>query len=371
MTLICLDYAVRPYGIYGITRAIKKRFELFDKEGIDYQLWTSIRDLDYLKVVGKEAVLSLYESYGIRPDCVRFPGIDMDYKGDINDLYNHYIDSSDTVLVERLDSPENILFTKEHDFNLGRLLHQEHLEIMSTEENIKVSEHIYNDKLDFLILVGDGQIDYIREPLKSKTIHIPVVSCAQVERCVKVPRPFGTIRMLTVSRLSEEKNILSLLKVMAALKFKQITKVHLDIYGSGDDFEKLKSIARVNRIEEIVNFKGYQSVIPYGDYDVYLTSSMTEAFGTSLYEALVNGLILIGLDVRYANQNYIHNGKNGWLVDPFNAVQYVNYIEKLLVFSENDWERFSNYSEKLAEMYQSGDIIVKWKDILQEKAKNF
>ena len=158
---------------------------------------------------------------------------------------------------------------------------------------------------------------------------------------------------------------------MAALKFKQITKVHLDIYGSGDDFEKLKSIARVNRIEEIVNFKGYQSVIPYGDYDVYLTSSMTEAFGTSLYEALVNGLILIGLDVRYANQNYIHNGKNGWLVDPFNAVQYVNYIEKLLVFSENDWERFSNYSEKLAEMYQSGDIIVKWKDILEKKINKF
>ena len=237
---------------------------------------------------------------------------------------------------------------------------------LGQELNKKVMGWLNQDVLDSLILVGEGQEAYLPQKMREKALFIPTTYADQVlqnpgER-VFDPKD---IRLVTVSRLSEEKNVLLLLKIMALLKFKGHRQFTLDIYGDGPDMAMLQDVVQLNDLEDMVHFKGYHSQVPYQAYDAYISSSLSEAFATSLYESLVNGLPLIGLDVRYANRAYIKHGENGWLIPQNDANQYIAYLEQFSQFGEKEWRGFSERSKELAYRYNKELLVNLWEKVFK------
>ena len=365
MKVVCVDACIRSRA-FGIDIALRNRFELFEEMKVPYELWVSEADTDiYANASSRQLVLDSYEALGINSSKIRFLGLELAGRS-LQEFAEEELEPEDWLMMERLDIPENILLRREQDFHVGRVLHQDHMIALGQELNKKVMGWLDQDVLDCLILVGEGQEAYLPQKMRDKALFIPTTYADQV---VQYPRERvfdpKEIRLVTVSRLSEEKNVLLLLKIMALLKFKGQMRFTLDIYGDGPDMDMLQDVVQLNDLEDIVHFKGYQSQVPYQAYDAYISTSLSEAFATSLYEALVNGLPLIGLDVRYANRAYIKHGENGWLIPQNDANQYIAHLGQFSQFGEKEWRGFSTRSKELANRYHKELLVNLWEKVFK------
>ena len=365
MKVVCVDSCIRS-KVFGIDIALRNRFELFEEMKVPYELWVSEADTEIYSDVGaRRRVLESYETLGIDRTKVRFLGLELGGRS-VQEFAEEELESADWLMMERLDIPENILLRRGQDFHVGRVLHQDHMIALGQELNKKVMGWLDQDVLDCLILVGEGQEAYLPQKMRDKALFIPTTYAEQV---VQDPRERvfdpRDIRLVTVSRLSEEKNVLLLLKIMALLKFKGYKQFRLDIYGDGPDMSMLQDVVQLNDLEDMVHFKGYQSQVSYQAYDAYISSSLSEAFATSLYEALVNGLPLIGLDVRYANRAYIKHGENGWLIPQNDANQYIAHLGQFSQFGEKEWRGFSTRSKELANRYHKELLVNLWEKVFK------
>lgn len=365
MKVVCVDSCIRS-RVFGIDIALRNRFELFEEMKIPYELWVSEANADIYSDVGaRRRVLENYEVLGIDRTKVRFLGIELAGRS-LQKFAEEELEPEDWLIMERLDIPENILLRRGQDFHVGRVLHQDHMIALGQELNKKVMGLLDQDVLDSLILVGEGQEAYLPQKMREKALFIPTTYADQVVQSPR-KRVFDPkeIRLVTVSRLSEEKNVLLLLKIMALLKFKGYEQFRLDIYGDGPDMSMLQDVVQLNDLEDMVHFKGYQSQVFYQAYDAYISSSLSEAFATSLYEALVNGLPMIGLDVRYANRAYIKHGENGWLIPQNDANQYIAHLEQFSQFGEKEWRGFSARSKELAYRYNKELLVNRWEKVFK------
>ena len=304
MKVVCVDACIRSRA-FGIDIALRNRFELFEEMKVPYELWVSEADTDiYTNASSRQLVLYSYEALGIDRSKIRFIGLEL----------------------------------------AGRSLQE------FAEEELEPEDWLMMERLD----------------MRDKALFIPTTYADQV---IQYPRERGfdpkEIRLVTVSRLSEEKNVLLLLKIMALLKFKGYEQFRLDIYGDGPDMAMLQDVVQLNDLEDMVHFKGYQSQVSYQAYDAYISTSLSEAFATSLYEALVNGLPLIGLDVRYANRAYIKHGENGWLIPQNDANQYIAHLEQFSQFGEKEWRGFSEKSKELANRYNRELLVNLWEKVFK------
>lgn len=365
MKVVCVDSCIRARA-FGIDIALRNRFELFEEMKMPYELWVSEADTDiYANASSRQLVLDSYEALGIDRTKVRFLGLELAGRS-LQEFAEEELEPEDWLMMERLDIPENILLRREQDFHVARVLHQDHMIALGQELNKKVMSWLDQDVLDSLILVGEGQEAYLPQKMRDKALFIPTTYADQVVQYLR-ERVFDPkdIRLVTVSRLSEEKNVLLLLKIMALLKFKGYEQFRLDIYGDGPDMAMLQDVVQLNDLEDMVHFKGYQSQVSYQAYDAYISSSLSEAFATSLYEALVNGLPLIGLDVRYANRAYIKHGENGWLIPQNDANQYILHLERFSQFGEKEWGEFSARSKELANRYHKELLVNLWEKVFK------
>ena len=365
MKVVCVDSCIRS-RVFGIDIALRNRFELFEEMKVPYELWVSEAYADIYSDVGaRKRVLECYEALGIDRTKVRFLGLELGGRS-VQEFAEEELEPADWLIMERLDIPENILLRRGQDFHVARVLHQDHMIALGQELNKKVMGWLDQDVLDCLILVGEGQEAYLPQKMRDTALFIPTTYAEQVVQYQR-ERVFDSkdIRLVTVSRLSEEKNVLLLLKIMALLKFKGHRQFTLDIYGDGPDMAMLQDVVQLNDLEDMVHFKGYHSQVPYQAYDAYISTSLSEAFATSLYEALVNGLPLIGLDVRYANRAYIKHGENGWLIPQNDANQYVVHLEQFSQFGEKEWRRLSARSKELANRYNRELLVNLWEKVFK------
>lgn len=99
-----------------------------------------------------------------------------------------------------------------------------------------------------------------------------------------------TLVILTVSRLSVEKNIQFVLKIMEQVKLKQ-KNIHYVNIGTGELKDELKALTERMQLEDYVTFLGPQRDIAkyYNIADCYLLPSLFEAFPVSAIEAQANG----------------------------------------------------------------------------------
>lgn len=120
------------------------------------------------------------------------------------------------------------------------------------------------------------------------------------------------LKIIMVGRLSFEKRQLILLKACKLLIDENICDFYIDLYGDGEDLEKLKKYTKDNKLEKHVNFKGYSKKIDYSNYHIGIICSNSEGFGRVVVEYMMNSLITIGANGG-AIPELIENEKSGLL----------------------------------------------------------
>ena len=207
----------------------------------------------------------------------------------------------------------------------------------------------------------DAQKCY-KEDIQNKSVIIP--------NPVKedLPKPFNgnrDNRIVAVSRLDEQKNIPMMLRV-----FKEFVKKNknfvLEIYGRGENEEKLKQYALDIGISDKVKFKGF-------DKDVhnkiklarmYISTSDYEGISNSMLEALAIGLPCVCTDCPAGGARMvIRSGYNGFLV----PVRDEDSMVKTMDYVVNNLEEMEQVSKRAAEVridLSVDKICSKWEKIL-------
>lgn len=109
----------------------------------------------------------------------------------------------------------------------------------------------------------------------------------------------------------------------------------------------------------------------YQHYSVYVSASTSEGFGLTLMEALGCGLAFIGFNVRYGNQNFIKNNKNGLLIEysiqDTDELSILNLSQAINQLSATDLSDYSRFSYKLAEAYLYENVKDQWSKLLKKE----
>lgn len=141
--------------------------------------------------------------------------------------------------------------------------------------------------------------------------------------------------LLTVSRLTQEKNLPLALQVLSLLR-QRYPSVGLVIVGAGPEEKSLKLQVKSLKLEHNVVFEGWQENLAsyYKTANVYIQTSHFEGYGMSLVEAGLSGLPVVTTPVGIAND--IEDGKEAYVCPQDDAGYFANAIADLL---ENNQKR--------------------------------
>lgn len=142
----------------------------------------------------------------------------------------------------------------------------------------------------------------------------------------------NSLHLLFVGRLDFQKDPLTLLAGFKLLLEKIVDiQCYLHIVGDGELFEQCKTYCVGSNIEDRVIFHGWvaQPQIFYSLCDVFVCSSVYEAFGFTLIEAGFYGLPIVATKVEGIPEVVV-DGKTGILVPPSNPEKLSLAIENLI-----------------------------------------
>lgn len=173
------------------------------------------------------------------------------------------------------------------------------------------------------------------------------------------------ILLLTVSRLTPEKNLSFLLKTFQKINKKK-KNTYFMIVGDGPEKEKLKKESIKLGINEKVIFTGkvlnQKMSLCYSAADIFLFSSSTETQGLIFIEAMASEVPIISIKAKGA-QDIITNGENGFLtsnnIDDFaqavlKIIEDENLRKKMSKKAKRKAQYFSieNSTKKLLSLYK-------------------
>lgn len=118
--------------------------------------------------------------------------------------------------------------------------------------------------------------------------------------------------ILTVSRLSPEKNLNLALEILALVRQKY-PSTGLVIVGAGPEEQSLKLKVKSLKLEGAVEFVGWQNELAsfYKTANVFLQTSLFEGYGLSLVEAGLSGLPVVTTSVGMAEE--LEHGKDAYI----------------------------------------------------------
>jgi glycosyltransferase involved in cell wall biosynthesis len=158
--------------------------------------------------------------------------------------------------------------------------------------------------------------------------------------------------ILTVGRLSHEKNFEMLIKVFNKINNKN---AYLVLVGDGLERPYLEKLVKRLNLTDKTRFVGNRKDVErfYSIADVFVLPSKYEGFGQVFLEAMASGVPCIGLKQDYPNiivacDEIIREGKTGYLADHYSIDDLSDKIEKII--SNDDLrDKFGLESRKICE----------------------
>ncbi|MEY8537908.1 accessory Sec system glycosyltransferase GtfA [Lactococcus muris] len=266
---------------------------------------------------------------------------------------------------------------------VGIVIHAEHFSESFTTDKQILWNNFYDYQfenasvIDFFITATERQKEVIEDQFKKYnkgeiTIYtLPVGSIDELKK--------ASVRkknsLITASRLAAEKHIDWQIKAVVEAR-KKIKDLTLDIYGYGGEGTALRQLIKDLGAESYICLMGQHDLTDvYKNYQTYVATSTSEGFGLTLLEAVGSGLGMIGFDVPYGNQTFIHPGQNGYLLDydKNNRSKAVEDITRAIIAMQEKDEAalhlISQSSYDIAKKYLTEEIQKMWLKLEQEVIK--
>lgn len=140
------------------------------------------------------------------------------------------------------------------------------------------------------------------------------------------------VDIVSVGRLVDQKDFPTLLRAIATLK-DRFPDMKAVVIGGGPKHAEIKRQLKSTRLSKNVHFTGEYSqkrvIRTLSRAKVYVSSSKYEGSSIALLEAMLMGLPVIATKVSGADE-IIESGKNGFLVEPSDALALAGYVRKFL-----------------------------------------
>lgn len=292
------------------------------------------------------------------------------------------ISKEDWVLLDRSTGTAKAVFSKKKDisFKLGVVVHAEHYVAEGvTKDGILFNnyyEYQFKNRslVDAFICSTKKQADLLSSHL-GRFKRVYVAPAGYLEELhgggFEDKRPLG--KFVTVSRLSDEKNLDILIKAFAvANQGKPLadgSQLTLDIYGEGVERGNLEKLIKDYDAESFITLKGHHKMDDlYQEYSTYVSASFAEGFGLSLMEAVGSGLFIVGYNVDYGNTNFVIEGRTGVLcpVDVYGG----DSDENISALTRGIRESVSSLSNRefvydVAKQYLKSQVSEAWRELLK------
>ncbi len=158
------------------------------------------------------------------------------------------------------------------------------------------------------------------------------------------------IKLINIGRFAVYKNQQFLLSVIKKLLDRGID-VELTFLGDGPEKNNVEEQVKMLGLKNNVFFKGNVSNVSeiLHQHHIYVHSSISEAFGLVLLEAMAAGLPVVALDAK-GNRDIVINGKNGFLIDLPNSDCFTEKVVEL-VNTPFLYQQCSSFSKEFSATY--------------------
>lgn len=222
--------------------------------------------------------------------------------------------------------------------------------------------YIYNPlnairKADLMIALTKGDADR----WKKKGVH---------NICV-IPDPVTHYESDLISGIKEEGRIICVGRLTCQKRFDRVIEAfsllalnypqwHIDIYGTGEDEEILKSLIRKMNLQERVSINAPVSDI-YTEYkksQFLVMSSDFEGFGMVIVEAMACSIPVVATDCPFGPSEIIEDGKTGLLA----KMEVRDLAEKMewMIVHESERQTMGMMAHRAAARYKKDVVIEEW-----------
>lgn len=292
------------------------------------------------------------------------------------------IKKDDWVLLDRSTGTAKAVFTRKNElgFKLGVVVHAEHYVDEGITDNGILFNNYYEyqfknrNLVDAFICSTQKQADLLSQQLDgfSKVFVAPAGYLEELRgEGIEDIRPKG--KFVTVSRLSDEKNLDLLIRAFAVARQENDladgSGLTLDIYGEGVERSNLERLIKDYDAESFVTLKGHHKMEDlYQEYSTYVSASFAEGFGLSLMEAVGSGLFIVGYNVDYGNTNFVVEGRTGILcpvdVNNRDSDENIFALTQGIRKAVNELDNYE-FVYDVAKQYLKPQVAKAWKELLK------
>ena len=190
----------------------------------------------------------------------------------------------------------------------------------------------------------------------------PVARFATPDR----PDGKGRFRVLSVGRLSYQKNYESLILAFSALA-EQFSSWDLMILGEGDERQKLESLVRETGFADRIRLPGAKTDVSewYQDSHLFCLPSRHEGFPNALAEAHAHGLPAVGFAGCTGVNELIDDGKTGLLVQGNGNVQGLSQALETLMSGHAERRMMGASGRRAMEVFSPDSVMDAWERLFE------
>lgn len=175
-------------------------------------------------------------------------------------------------------------------------------------------------------------------------------------------------KILSVGRFGKEKGY-DMLVEMAHRVLPQYPGWEWDVYGTGETFGEIQAQVKEYRLEGQLHLKGNvkNAYRLYSEYAFLVLPSYREGLPIVLLEALALGIPMISFDIETGPNEIIQDGKNGYLIPPYDLDGMCGRIEELICNPELRCALSAGTAEGTAK-FEKTEIFSQWMALIDSIA---
>ena len=220
----------------------------------------------------------------------------------------------------------------------------------------------YYKNLKGIVCINSPAIEHYKQ--YNKTYYIPNIIGEPFENQPEINFENKENLISFVGRLDKEKNVIALLEIFKKANVSKDWK--LQIIGDGNEKNNLEKFVEENQLQERVIFYGTKTSDEILELlrksKIFGFTSLKEAFGNVLVEAIFCGNVVISYDCNYGPSDII-NENIGFLINLNNQKAFKTALEKLI----NDKSRMNKMAQdsiSYSQEWKNEEILKKWIKII-------